>query len=249
MKQALRFLIVLATGFFFVPDAGLSMPSSLTIELHRQGKFLEPDEIAKILEAGFQTLYPEKRYRIEVKSIQGFEKLELPSGNLSCDIALSEQARRGGNIYALLFFRTNGREVGKTRLSARVDIHTDVIVASRYLGKHHVLQEKDVEWASRILSLLPHDMLNDKREVFGKRTTITLNRGEVLRAGIVEDPPLLKRGDRVILLVENGSIKVTTLGEVREEGRRGDRIKLVNLSSRKEVSGRVLDAQTVRVDF
>ncbi len=249
MKQAICFFIALALGTFLVPGPGVSGQSSLSIEINREGKVLELDEVVKILEAGFQAIYPEKKYRIEVKAIHGYEKIGLLSGALSCDILLSEQARRGGNISALLFFRTNGREVGKVRVNGRVDIYTDVIVTAHYMGRHHEIQAKDVQWVSRSLFLLPHDFLSEMKEVLGKRMTIAINRGEVLRAGIVEEPPLLRRGDRVILLAESRQIKITTAGEVREEGRRGDRIKLVNLSSRKEVSGRVLDEHTVQVDF
>jgi flagella basal body P-ring formation protein FlgA len=249
MKQALCFFIALAFGTFLVPGPGISGQSSLSIEINREGKVLELDEVVKILEACFQAIYPERKYRIEVKAIHGYEKIGLPSGSLSCDIFLSEQARRGGNISAVLFFRTNGREVGKTRVNARVDIYTDVIVSAHYLGKHHEVQPKDMQWVSRSLFLLPHDFLSEVKEVLGKRMMITINRGEVLRTGIVEEPPLLRRGDRVMLLVENRQIKITAVGEAREEGRRGDRIKLVNLSSRKEVSGRVLDEHSVRVDF
>ncbi len=249
MKRLILCSVIFWMGMFFVLKAEVMGQTSLSIEISREEKFLNLEETRRILEAAFRTLYPEKKYRVEVKAIHSFERIGLPTEPLICDIVLSEQARRGGNISASLFFRTHGREVGKTRVSAMVDISTDVIVAIRYIGKHQEVQEKDVQWVSRSLTLLPPDYLVDMKEVLGKRVTISLNRGEVLRAGIVEEPPLLKRGDRVLLVLENPQIRITTLGEVREEGRRGDRIKLVNLSSRKEVSGRIIDAQTVQIDF
>ncbi len=249
MKQAIFLLLFFFLGIFWVPGAGLSEASSLRIDLHRDGKRLELEEVLRVLEAGFQSLYPEKQHRIEVKAIHHYERIELPPGNLSCEIVLSEQAYRGGNISALLIFRTNGREIGKTRVSARVDLYTDVLVAAHYLRRHHEIEAKDLQWVSRSLSHLPPDFLTEMGAALGKRLTIALNRGEVLRKAIVEEPPLLKRGNRVMLLVETGQIRVTTVGEVREEGRRGDRIKLVNLSSKKEVIGRVIDGQTVQVDF
>lgn len=249
MKQVVCFVIALTLGIFVGPRPGVSGQSSFSIEINREGKSLEPDEIIKILETCFHAFYPERKYRVEVKTIHGYEKIGLPSGTLSCDILFSEQARRGGNISVLLFFRAKGREVGKTRVNARVDIYTDVIAAAHYLSKHHEIQAKDVQWANRSLLLLPHDFLSEMKEVIGKRATIALNRGEVLRTGIIEEPPLVRRGDRVMLLVENGRVKITAAGEAREEGRKGERIKLVNLLSRKEVSGRVLDEHTVQVEF
>jgi flagella basal body P-ring formation protein FlgA len=91
--------------------------------------------------------------------------------------------------------------------------------------------------------------LTDPREVQGKRITLTVNSQEVLRASMVEIPPLIKKGDRVILIVENEYFTITTFGEAKEDGRKGERVKLMNITSQKEVSGKVLDAHTVHVDF
>jgi flagella basal body P-ring formation protein FlgA len=249
MKQIFRRLIASALVIFFAACPGLSAPLSYVLEVHRSGTVLEREEAVKIIEAGFQALYPEQRYRIEVKALHHWDRMDLPSGSMACELILSEQARRGGNISGLLVFRREKREVGKARFSARVDIYVDVLAAAHYLGRHYHVQAKDVQWASRTLSVLPHDFLMEPREVLGKRMTIGVNRGEVLRAGIVEEPPLLRKGDRVTLVAESHQIKITTTAEVREEGRRGDRIKLVNLLSRKEVTGTVLDEHTVQVDF
>ncbi len=239
------FLLVL----LLIPTRSLSEPLAISIEINRQGKSLDLEEVVQILESGFQLLYPEKKYSVEVKAILAYEKIALPSGKLYCDLLLSEVARRGGNISAHLIFRTQGREMGRARVSARVDIMTQVLVARHYLGRHAPLEAKDVQWASRSLSLLPNDFLSEMKEVLGRRTTLAINKGEVLRTGMVEEPPLVTRGDRVRLMVENHQIKITALGEVREEGRKGDRIKLINLSSKKEVVGRVIDEHTVQIDF
>lgn len=249
MKPIQLLLTVFLLGALLIPGGAVSGPMALSVEINREGKFLELEEVVQILERGFQLLYPEKSYSVDIKAVLSYEPIALPSGNLSCDLLLSDSARRGGNVTVLLVFRTRGREVGKTRVSARVDITTPVLVAAHYLGRHNEVQSKDVQLVSRSLSLLPNDFVSDMREVLGKRMTLAINKGEVLRTGMVEDPPLVKRGDRVSLRLENPQIKITTVGEVREEGRKGDRVRLVNLTSKKEVIGRVVDEHTVQVDF
>jgi flagella basal body P-ring formation protein FlgA len=112
-----------------------------------------------------------------------------------------------------------------------------------------VIEAKDLYLTNRNIALFHPDVVTEMTEVLGKRTTLSINNNEILRAGMVEVPPTIKKGDRVILLIENPHIKITTFGESKEEGRRGDRVKLINLSSRKEVYGKVLDANTVRIDF
>jgi hypothetical protein len=50
-----------------------------------------------------------------------------------------------------------------------------------------------------------------------------------------------------MLLVENIIQITTSVSEGR--GKRGDRIRLVNLSSKKEVYGKVMNTSTVQIDF
>lgn len=249
LKQARWFFVSLLCGWLLFPVQADSAPLSFPVEIEREGKTLELKDVMEMLTASFQTLYPEARYRIEIKTVSSFDKIRLPSGRLSCDIALPEQARRGGNISPLFLFRMDGREVGKARVNARVDVLVETVAAAHYLGRHHEIRPKDIQRVSRPVALLGPDFLTDMEEAFGKRTMIAVNRGEVLRAGMIEEPPLIRRGDRVTLFVENEQIRITAAGEAREEGRRGERIRLVNLTSKREVSGRVLDEKTVQVDF
>lgn len=249
MRQVFLWISVILLGVWLGPERAGAGPIALSIQMDREGTFLELEEVIEVLEAGFRRLYPEERYCVEIKAILNYEKIRLPSGNLLCDLLISDVARRGGHISVSLLFRTKGKEVGKSKVNAKVEITLPVLVAAHYLGKHHEVQTKDVQWANRSLFQLPQDVISDEKEVLGKRMTLAINRGEVLRKGMVEDPPLVKRGDRVRLLVENHQIKITTLGEIREEGRKGDRVRLVNLSSKKEVIGRVIDEHTVQIDF
>lgn len=210
---------------------------------------IRPESIVKILKTHFQKIYPEQRYRIEVKELQGYEPVVIPSGILSCGVILPEQARRGGNISGVVVFSIAGQEVRRLRVSARVEIFGEVVSTRHYLKKHHEIQEKDLHLVERNISTLPPDAAMEMDDVLGKRTTLAVNSGEILRPGMIEVPPVIRKGDRVVLLVENNQFRITTLGESKEEGRKGDRVRLVNLSSRKEVYGRVLDGSTVQIEF
>ena len=81
------------------------------------------------------------------------------------------------------------------------------------------------------------------------RARRTIYGNTVLREDLVEMPPLVKRGDLVTILAEVGTLRITALGEVKATGRRGERISVVNLDSRKRLFARVIDARTVKVDF
>jgi flagella basal body P-ring formation protein FlgA len=205
--------------------------------------------MARILENHFQKMIQNPSRKVAVGEFRGYEQVIVPRGSFSCQVLVPERAFQGGNIAGMMAFFANGREIKKIRFSARVDIYADVIVPRHFLTKHHEIQADDIQIANKNIAVLPQDVITEEKEVLGKRTTLSINNQEVLRLSLLEPPPLVNKGDRVILSIENDQFKITALGEVKEVGRKGDRIKLVNLSSKKEVYGRVLDANTAQVDF
>jgi flagella basal body P-ring formation protein FlgA len=50
-------------------------------------------------------------------------------------------------------------------------------------------------------------------------------------------------------LAEIGGIKITALGQVKKKGRLGERIPVMNFDSKKVLYARVLDSNTVKVEF
>jgi flagella basal body P-ring formation protein FlgA len=70
-----------------------------------------------------------------------------------------------------------------------------------------------------------------------------------LSTDLVELPPLVKRGDLVTIIARLEGLKITTLGEVKRKGRQGERIPVLNIDSRKVIFARVIDANTVAVEF
>jgi flagella basal body P-ring formation protein FlgA len=191
----------------------------------------------------------DERKTVRVKDLRGGEKVALPPGDLSWEARIPDRFYRGGTVPVSLILRANGEKAREVRVQARVEIYADVLVARNSLRRHQVVEEKDVQVVNKNITPLPGDVATDLQEVLGKRMTLSVNSQEVLRKSMVEVPPLVKKGDRVTLLVENPSFTITSVGEAKEDGRKGDRIRAVNIASKKEVYGEVLDDHTVQVDF
>jgi len=213
------------------------------------GQVLSSQDLSGILVDHLSRILRDPRKRVEVRDFRIFDRISLPKERLSCQVGLPDQAARGGNLSGFMSFLMDGQEWKKIRFSARADIYADVWVARRHLKKHLEIQPEDLQVENRNIANLPPDVLTPDQEVRGKRTLLAINAGEVLRESMLEVPPMVKKGDRVILLIENDSFRITTLGEVKENGRKGDRVKLINLSSKREVLGRVIDSHTVQVEY
>ena len=123
------------------------------------------------------------------------------------------------------------------------------MVTKKPIGRYKAITEDDIEVQKMDLANLPSDVITDPDAVLGKRTKRAIGAQTVLRPNLVEFPPLVKRGDVVVIIAETEGLKVTALGEVRKKGRIGERIPVTNYDSKKIIYARVVDANTVKVEF
>ena len=52
-----------------------------------------------------------------------------------------------------------------------------------------------------------------------------------------------------MIVAESDGFKITALGQVKKRGRLGERIPVINFDSKKILYARVVDANTVKVDY
>ena len=96
---------------------------------------------------------------------------------------------------------------------------------------------------------LPADRIDDPEVAIGKRTRRAVDTGTVLRPDLLEFPPLIKRGDRVRIVAESAGLRISAFGQAKQKGAQGELIPVVNLDSNKVIHARVVDSQTVRIEF
>jgi flagella basal body P-ring formation protein FlgA len=219
------------------------------ITVIREGRLLGAEEIGRIIEGHVRKNLPGGNIQVEVREVRNFEEITLPPEARSCRVWISEPLRKGGWVRANLLFYGNGKEIKRMTVSAQVDLYQKVLVAARYLKRHQEIQAEDFRVMPINLQQLPPDAVTDPQEVLGKRLIVNLNGREPIRGSLLEVPPLVKKGDVVNVILERDSLRISCLAEIKETGRKGDRVKLVNLGSKKELFGRVVDAGTVQLDI
>ncbi len=242
-KKTIWAILIFLIGFLFVSyEASFSEPDKASFSLE--------GEVRRILEEYFrEKIIRDPRSQVELREMKVLDSVSFPSPPNSSRVILSPHAYKGGNIFATVLFDLENDEVKKVRVSTKADLLREVLVTTRYLSKHHQIKEEDVELVLKKVSPFHLKVIADPKLVIGKRTTLSINPGEMLLEGMVEVIPLIRKGDQVILLIENPKFKITAIGEAKEEGRIGDRIKVVNLTTKREVYGKVVDAKTVIIEF
>jgi len=86
-------------------------------------------------------------------------------------------------------------------------------------------------------------------ELTGMRLTRPLAAGAVILTSYVKQPPMIKRGDMVSILLDAGGIHIRTAGKALRAAARGDRLKVKNLRSNEIIQVVAESPGIVRIIF
>jgi flagella basal body P-ring formation protein FlgA len=192
---------------------------------------------------------PWDKNRVRVKLIQTSENLFLPDRPYTYKVIPPVKPSYLGKVPLNVVFDVQGQPPKKAWATVKIEVETDAVVVQKPLNRNQTIENDDVHVVSMDMADLPSNYVSRLEDVVGKKTLRAMNPKEVFRTDIVELPPMVKRNDRVSIVAESESLRITAVGEVKESGCRGDRVKVVNLNSNKEIFARVLDSKTVRVEF
>lgn len=224
----------------------LSVPSK--VDITRAFAEISIDQIQQLLQAYVEANVPWDAQRVSISDLRISDAVVLPTGAMTCEIIPPARTRWLGNVPFTMVFMVDGRPEKRIMATVRIQMDTDVVFTQRPLRRFQVITAEDLYYRQMDMANLPSNALMEMDAAVGMRTQRTLDANVLLRHDLVEAPPLVNRRDVVRILYESGRVHVSTLGEVRETGRQGDRIRVANLSSGKEILARVVDSETVIVD-
>jgi flagella basal body P-ring formation protein FlgA len=184
-----------------------------------------------------------------IKDIQVVDNLQLPNGRITFKVVPPRNRELLGKIPFTVHFDVNGKFYKRVWVTATIEVLAEVVTTKKPLGRHKPITEDDIELLKMDLAKLPSGVITDPEAVLGKRTKRAIGAKTALRADLVEFPPLVKRGDVVVIIAESSGLKITALGQVKKKGRLGERIPVMNYDSKKILYARVLDSTTVKVEF
>ena len=219
------------------------------VEVVRSAVKIEKTELKQIISDFILHNISQDNKTVRIKEIRVPQSVILPKGRVAYKVAAPRSGELKGKCSIAVDFSVNGHSQKKVWATATIEILGPVVVTRRPLGRHKPIAEDDIELQTMDLSDLPDGVVADPEAVLGKRTRRAIRAQTPLRADLIELPPLVKRGDLVVIIAETNGLKITTLGQVKKRGRLGERIPVVNMDSKKILYARVIDSKTVKVDF
>lgn len=124
---------------------------------------------------------------------------------------------------------------------------TSVLTLAQPLDKGQLIKPEDLTVLRLPRARVPARSLTDAEDVAGLAARTNLRPGRPLSRGDFERPQLIARGDQVTLVYEVGAMRLTTKGQAMASGAAGDLIDIMNIQSRRTVTGTVMGRGQVRV--
>ena len=186
---------------------------------------------------------------IAIPPLDDFALPGVAPERIGLDLRTSAAAPLRGRVPLTLVIRVDGEEVRRGVVTVRIDPLETRWVASRRLERGERVQAADVEARPYQPASGAPGAIADPSQVVGLRTRRAVPEGATWRTELVETAPVVERGDRVELVLQRGPLRIVGSGKARQEGRPGERIRVLNPSSRREVVGRVSANGVVHVAF
>jgi flagella basal body P-ring formation protein FlgA len=227
----------------------LDLQSSSGVAITRSHIEIDQQKIEKIVSHYLRTTVLRGNKIARIKDLRVPQRIILPRGRITYQVIAPRNTKYRGKIPLAVHFNVDGQFQKKVWTSATIEMFVDVVVAAKPLRKHKTITEDDIELRQMDLAHLPANVITDPQAVLGKRGRSTISAKTVLRTDLIELPPLVKRGDIVVIVAESKGLRITALGKAKRKGRLGERIPVENFDSKKILNAQVLDAKTVSIDF
>lgn len=133
-------------------------------------------------------------------------------------------------------------------LQAQIDIIGNYIVAARDIDRGTLITSGMLSERGGNLGDLSAQALTDENDIVGKIAQRPIRGGSSFLAQYLQAPNLVERGQRVMVIAQGASFRVSREGEALENGALGDRVR-VRFDSRDIRTARVTERGVLVMDF
>jgi flagella basal body P-ring formation protein FlgA len=228
-----------------VTDVRWNIPPTLV--LTGSGQSTENSEIRKIIIEYLARSEPYISGQYELVSLTSATPPTLPQGQVEYRF-VPLPSSNPGYLTGTIYFTQNGQDAARLRITAQIDLKMEALVAARDLSRGQILSEEDLS-ESLVSYSQSKGALKETVQAVGQTLRVSLRAGAPVRDRDLVKTSLVKKGDIVSIIAQSGGLKVTALGQARQDGALGQTITVVNQDSKKVISGRVIGPGQVEVIF
>ncbi len=193
--------------------------------------------------------YGRPNHQLSLRVLFPNQKVEVPKGNLHLEVGeWSGGGRTGRRAFRIGVF-VNKEFIKTVNVVGEVKAQAEVATPIRWLKPNDVVTVEDLNPMMVDVPSLTHDFVLNLDEAIGKQVLRPLPPRQPIRKIMLDHPPVIHKGDRVMIEVRSGGLLVQTVGLAKASGKAGETIPVQNQTSGRDVLGTVMAAGLVEVGF
>jgi flagella basal body P-ring formation protein FlgA len=213
--------------------------------LERPGRLLPREEVLNVVRAALVAAGASPDCAVE---LPGFSPPLVPlearpqplAGELDYDAA-------SGRFTAMLAVTGPGMEPMNLRIAGQADDTIELPVAVSRLPAGTVVRPDDVRMARVHVAMVHNEMVHSIADAVGQQLRHPVIAGQPLAVANLARPALVQRGSNVEMQLLSPGISLLAQGVAMDSGATGERIRVLNPSSRAVVEAEVIGPGRVRV--
>jgi len=178
-----------------------------------------------------------------------YRPVKVPRGHLT----LSVIQRSGNNFIGRMAFDVDicvgGQQNFTTAVSAVITVIAPVAKSATAIQRHDIVSKSDIVIQNEDITYQSSEIVFDANEIIGKRARTRILPDTTIKTSMVEEYPIIQKGDIVTIFVETDSFRISTSGKALEDGYKDSAILVSNLNSKNRLYGIVRNGNQVEVNY
>ncbi|MBM3268363.1 MAG: flagellar basal body P-ring formation protein FlgA [Candidatus Sericytochromatia bacterium] len=130
-----------------------------------------------------------------------------------------------------------------------INVQQEVAVATDRIGRGRVLDGAVVRIEKRPIGASSTQPFTSLEGVLGAVSRMDIPAGTVLTGAMIEVPPVVKGGQMVSVRLVSGGLLIMSSGQVLQDGRPGQLVRILNTKSQRDFLARVVGPDLVEVNI
>lgn len=150
-----------------------------------------------------------------------------------------------GQVVVYFSYFKNGNRVYKTNGTVRVGVLKRVLISTVPVKSGMSFSSDNIKYETRDIARAFEEPFNSEEKLFRMVASKYIPPGRIITKSLAKMRPVVSKGERLRVLYRKGSLNLTVGGIAKQEGAKGDRIKVMNIDTRKIIYATIVDSTTV----
>jgi len=218
-------------------DAELDGPRSITIEPEKDAP-IDNQHVARAKSEIINHLKstdPWREWKIDVLiNTEDVKKISSVGDFITLKVInLDRTAMLGSVSLRVAFLDAKEQKIGEVEIAPVILREVNIAIMRESFSTGHLIEKEDLKLSPIWMGQEKNNYIVNTDDCCGKELAKKMAAGEILRPADLLDPVCAKRGDLVKIDCKSKNMMVSTMGKALQAGRKGDAIKVENITSKK----------------